>query len=66
MTAATNPKDVRRVCLAIARTKIMFGEGRVIELYRRMAENAIRDSKTAGDIEDSWSQEYDRMWPERD
>lgn len=60
----TDPKTVRRVTLSIARTKIEFREGRVIELYRRMALNALNNSKTAGDISDSWSQEYDRMWPE--
>lgn len=55
--------QLRRVTLCIARTPVMFDEGKVIQMYRRMAENVLKNSKTAGDIEDVWSKDYDAIWP---
>lgn len=59
-----DPKIVRRVAICIARTPVAFGLSGPLEMFRLMAENVLKNSKTAGDISDSWSQEYDRMWPE--
>ena len=58
--------QIRRVTLCIARARVAWGYRGPIELFRAQAINILENSKTAGDISDSWSQEYDRMWPERE
>jgi hypothetical protein len=59
--ASDNPEKLRAVTLAIARTKIMFGERGVIDLYRRMAINVLDETKMANEIKDAWSQDYDEL-----
>lgn len=56
-----NLEKVRAVTLAIARTPIKFREGRVIEMYRRMAVSVLDNTKGANEIDDTWAEAYDEM-----
>lgn len=51
--------QIRATTLAIARTKVMFGEGKVIQMYRRMALNVLHNASSAGQIDDAWARDYD-------
>jgi thiazole synthase ThiGH ThiG subunit len=59
--ASDNPDKLRAVTLAIARTKIVFGDRGVIELYRRMAISVLDNTRGANEIEDVHSKEYDEL-----
>jgi thiazole synthase ThiGH ThiG subunit len=56
-----NAAKLRAVTLAIARTPVKFREGRVIEMYRRMAICVLDNTKGANDLTDTWSKAYDEM-----
>lgn len=56
-----NLEKLRAVTLAIARTPVKFREGCVMEMYRRMATNALDNTKGANEVTDTWSKAYDKM-----
>jgi hypothetical protein len=59
--ASDNPEKLRAVTLALARTPVKFGDRGVIEMYLRMAVNALDQTKGANEIKDTWSKAYDEL-----
>jgi hypothetical protein len=53
--------QIRRVTLALARTKVEWGEFGAMDMFRRMAINVIDSANTRAEIDDGHAKAYDLM-----